>query len=399
MIPVQVILFELSIVITIVIANRFFFHSYIGNPPAKVSWWKDGIPVEGVNGTSKSGLWGGTVSSLDLKINVTQDMNEVIYTCQSNNEALQRSSHEAITLQVLCKFGHLIQRYKCTDTNHSSTDPPKFVPPPSSTVVGVEGESLQVAMLANANPISIAYTWTKDGLPILASGNGVERIVSEGPILNITKLTRNDAGIYTCEAVNSQGSAMINISVIVECKSKGSHDSQSRMLNFVSISSIDGATIKSISENVIVNPGDEAMLSCTVTGKPLTEDHVRWERLGYDMNAKTTTTFANGTSYLHIKDPQREDVGNFRCVADNRVANPTSRDVLLIVKCKQDGCECSPLLNDRFNTFSNYSCTGNRQVSIESSNWCRRKGSFTLSGSIGSGTEVFVEPERPAVER
>lgn len=102
--------------------------------------------------------------------------------------------------------------------HHPITDPPKFVPPPSSTVVGVEGESLQVAMLANANPISIAYTWTKDGLPIIASGNGVERIVSEGPILNITKLTRNDAGIYTCEAVNSQGSAMINISVIVECK-------------------------------------------------------------------------------------------------------------------------------------------------------------------------------------
>lgn len=73
------------------------------NPPAKITWWKDGIPVEGVNGTSKSGLWGGTVSSLDLKINVTQDMNEVVYTCQSNNEALQRSVHEAITLQVLCK--------------------------------------------------------------------------------------------------------------------------------------------------------------------------------------------------------------------------------------------------------------------------------------------------------
>lgn len=74
------------------------------NPPAKITWWKDGIPVEGVNATSKSGLWGGTVSSLDLKINVTQDMNEVVYTCQSNNEALQRSVHEAITLQVLCKL-------------------------------------------------------------------------------------------------------------------------------------------------------------------------------------------------------------------------------------------------------------------------------------------------------
>lgn len=47
---------------------------------------------------------------------------------------------------------------------------------------------------------------------------GVQRIVSEGPILNITKLNRDDAGVYTCEAINSQGSDMINITVVVECK-------------------------------------------------------------------------------------------------------------------------------------------------------------------------------------
>lgn len=52
------------------------------------------------------------------------------------------------------------------------------------------------------------------------------------------------------------------------------------------------------------------------------------------MSTKTKITFVNGTSYLHIKNARREDVGNFRCVADNRVANPTSRDVLLIVKCQ-----------------------------------------------------------------
>lgn len=96
----------------------------------------------------------------------------------------------------------------------------------------------------------------------------------------------------------------------------------------------DGTAIKSVSENVIVNPGEDAMLSCSVEGKPLTEDHIKWERVGYDMTIKTSSTFANGTSYLHIKDAQRDDVGNFRCIADNRVANPTSRDVLLIVKCK-----------------------------------------------------------------
>uniref|UniRef100_A0A8W7P8P6 Ig-like domain-containing protein n=1 Tax=Anopheles coluzzii TaxID=1518534 RepID=A0A8W7P8P6_ANOCL len=50
------------------------------------------------------------------------------------------------------------------------------------------------------------------------------------------------------------------------------------------------------------------------------------------LRAKTTTGYANGTGTLVVKDAQREDVGNFRCIADNRVAAPDSRNVLLIVK-------------------------------------------------------------------
>uniref|UniRef100_A0A182J5W1 Uncharacterized protein n=1 Tax=Anopheles atroparvus TaxID=41427 RepID=A0A182J5W1_ANOAO len=94
------------------------------------------------------------------------------------------------------------------------------------------------------------------------------------------------------------------------------------------------ATIKSASENVIVNPGEDAVLNCTVDGKPLTPEHVHWERAGYDLAAKTSTAYANGTSQLVLRDARREDVGNFRCIADNRVAGPASRDVLLIVKCR-----------------------------------------------------------------
>lgn len=73
------------------------------NPPAKISWWMDGIPVDGYNESSQAGLWGGTVSSMDIRVNVTQDMDGIVYTCQSHNEALQRSVHEAIALRVLCK--------------------------------------------------------------------------------------------------------------------------------------------------------------------------------------------------------------------------------------------------------------------------------------------------------
>ena len=51
------------------------------------------------------------------------------------------------------------------------------------------------------------------------------------------------------------------------------------------------------------------------------------------MSAKTKIRYENGTSFLHISNAQRDDIGHFRCIADNRVANPVSRDALLIVKC------------------------------------------------------------------
>ncbi|XP_058123350.1 nephrin-like [Anopheles ziemanni] len=258
------------------------------NPPAKISWRHEGTVLEGSNNMSKPGLWGGTVSSQELKLNITKDMDGHAYICQSTNEVLQRSINVAVNLQVLYE--------------------PQFLPPAATNVTGVEGEALTVALVATGNPAAIAYTWTRDGLPITQSG--VPRIVSEGPILNITKLKRSDAAVYTCEAVNSQGSAMINITVQVKY----------------------AATIKSASENVIVNPGEDAVLNCTVDGKPLTPEHVRWERAGYDLKAKTSTAYANGTSQLVLRDAQREDVGHFRCIADNRVAGPASRDVLLIVK-------------------------------------------------------------------
>ncbi|XP_053676889.1 nephrin-like [Anopheles nili] len=258
------------------------------NPPAKLSWRYDGTILEGSNNASKPGLWGGTVSSLELKLNVTQEMDGQAYTCQSTNEMLQRSINVAVSLPVLYE--------------------PRFTVPAATTVNGVESESLTVALLATGNPSAIAYTWTKDGQTIRAP-SGVPRIVSEGPILNITKLKRTDAGIYTCEAVNSQGSAMINITVQVKY----------------------AATIKSTPESVIVNPGEDAVLNCTVDGNPLTPDQVRWERTGYDLKVRTSMAYANGTSQLVVRQARREDVGNFRCIADNRIASPASRDVLLIV--------------------------------------------------------------------
>lgn len=74
------------------------------NPPAQLSWWREGIPVsEGISNTSKPGLHGGTVSSIQLRLNITPEIDGIVYTCQATNTALQRSVHDAVTMNVLCK--------------------------------------------------------------------------------------------------------------------------------------------------------------------------------------------------------------------------------------------------------------------------------------------------------
>lgn len=81
-----------------------FCDSSSSNPPVGLSWYKDGIPLMSEGGvTNQPGLWGGKISSTQVKLNITQDMNGVKIACQGTNKALQRSINEAIELQVLCK--------------------------------------------------------------------------------------------------------------------------------------------------------------------------------------------------------------------------------------------------------------------------------------------------------
>ncbi|XP_053621013.1 nephrin isoform X1 [Plodia interpunctella] len=263
------------------------------NPPAVLSWWRNGIPVEGLPMQTKPGLHGGTVSTIELKLKIEKDMNGAIYTCQALNEALQRSVHDSLPLKVLYapEFGETIQ-----------------------PIVGTENEPLIVVMKADGNPGSITYTWTKDGTPITQSSyrTANDRIISEGNMLNITKVSRQDAGVYTCEAVNSQGGATHNVTIVVNYP----------------------ASIKSVEQTSIKNPDEDVVLSCSATGNPLSKEHIEWIREGYDTESKTIFDPTTHTSYLTIPKASKDDVGKFRCQVYNGLGDKDSKDVMLVVKFK-----------------------------------------------------------------
>ncbi|XP_022909293.1 nephrin isoform X2 [Onthophagus taurus] len=268
------------------------------NPPAKLSWWREGIPVQGVLNTTKAGLHGGKVSSIELKLNITEQMNGIVYTCQATNEAMQRSVHDAVILQVLYK--------------------PVFDSENEKSVTGIENEPLIISLKADGNPGMISYTWTKDGLPIMQKdiGSGSDRINSDGPVLNITKLSRHDAGTYSCEALNSQGNSVATVNVTVQFP----------------------AFIVATSDNTVVAPKEDATLSCTAEGNPISDDTITWSRDDFpEFDARTSVMYdKNGTSYLRITGVSRDDLGHFKCTVNNGIGKSSSRKVMLIVKHKPE---------------------------------------------------------------
>ncbi|KAK7789814.1 hypothetical protein R5R35_001191 [Gryllus longicercus] len=265
------------------------------NPEAVLSWYRDGIAVPGITNVTRPGLHGGKVSSILLHLDISSEMNGVKYTCQATNTALQRSVNDAIILDV---------HYK-----------PVFEDAPIETHVGVEGQPLILALQARANPSSIAYTWTKDGN--VAAKKKDTRVVAEGPILNITNLRKDDAGVYTCEAVNSEGSTRVIVNITVQY----------------------AAVVTEAPQMIMVSPGEDAQLYCSADGNPLTEAHIIWSHKGFserEMNQRTVRTFRNGTSYLLVKKPKREDNGPYVCTANNKVGNESSKSIYLIVKYKPE---------------------------------------------------------------
>ncbi|KAK0090227.1 hypothetical protein PV325_002297 [Microctonus aethiopoides] len=268
--------------------GKLICESSSSNPAAEMSWWKSGIAVEGTKNTTRVGLYGGFVSTVELQLQLTEDMNEELYTCQARNARMQRTTHDATTLNILYK--------------------PIFTSMDPNELVGLEGEPYVISVTAKGNPTTINFTWTRDGLPLSRDNS---RIKARESTLNITRLHRSDAGTYICQATNKEGSTYYQLNLTVQY----------------------AAEIKRTSESGVVYPSDsEAKLFCEFDGSPIGDEYVTWYKVGSttELSSRYSTSFANKTSYLHISNPSEEDVGNYHCNINNGIGNVTSKSILFI---------------------------------------------------------------------
>ncbi|XP_014473522.1 PREDICTED: nephrin [Dinoponera quadriceps] len=274
--------------------GRIICESSSSNPAAEMSWWKNGIPVPGTRNGTKNGLYGGFVSFVELALDLTEEMNGEVYTCEAKNTELGRSIHDATTLDVLYK--------------------PIFSPLDPYELTGLEGEPFVISVSARGNPNTTEYTWTRDGLPLGSSG---KRITAHGSTLNITRLDRHDAGTYICEALNKEGTTFYQLNLTVQYPAKIKRTSSS---------------------GIVYPPGAEAKLFCEVDGSPIGDEYVTWQKVGSnpELPGRYSTSFVNRTSYLHIEQPSQEDVGEYRCKVNNGIGNVTSDPILFITNFKPE---------------------------------------------------------------
>ena len=80
--------------------------------------------------------------------------------------------------------------------------------------------------------------------------------------------------------------------------------------------------------------GDDVILSCDVVGNPAPT--ILWTRDGspVDSSDSSRITFSADKKQFTIRDVNRTDNGEYRCVANNILGNATSNGAILDVQCK-----------------------------------------------------------------
>ncbi|KAK7487590.1 hypothetical protein BaRGS_00021140 [Batillaria attramentaria] len=258
------------------------------NPAAEILWIKGGKRIQGVNRGVVDAEHGGKNTTNILHFIPTSSDHNAVYGCRATNTLLGLSVNDAITLSVLF--------------------PPEFVHQTPSEIDMTAGESRNLNLSTYANPSSVTYTLYREGNQISVPRDLSQFRLSNG-VLRISNINKADRGNFTIKAENSQGMQTFNFSITVRY----------------------AATILTVTNRVLEDEGGTAFFECVADANPVVPNMITWTRPGYDMS-KTKQRSEGSKSYLTVYELAREDTGNFKCVADNGIGEPATRNAKLIVK-------------------------------------------------------------------
>ncbi|GAB1285527.1 Hemicentin-1 [Apodemus speciosus] len=272
----------------------------------------------------KGDLLGPGLSPKEVKIRVNSSLTLECeaYAIPSASLRCPLKSDDHVTIAA---NGHTLQikeaqisdtgRYTCVASNLAGEDELDFdvniQVPPSFQKLWEIGNMLDTSRSGEAkdviinNPISLhcetnaapppTLTWYKDGRPLTSSDRVL--ILPGGRVLQIPRAKVEDAGRYTCVAVNEAGedSLQYDIHVLLPPVIKGAKGD--------------------LPEEVTVLVNKSAQMACSSSGSPAPRNF--WQKDGQSLLEDEHHKFLSDGRILQILNAQITDTGRYACVAEN----------------------------------------------------------------------------------
>ncbi|XP_038601048.1 LOW QUALITY PROTEIN: hemicentin-2 [Tachyglossus aculeatus] len=238
-----------------------------GSPPPIVSWLKDGDPLVLQNNQVTSGP--GT----SLHLEEVQATDSGTYDCRAENEAGEASKR--FWLSVM--------------------EPPHIKDSDQSPEVSLVPSAL-LELVCDAMGIPTPnVTWQKDGQSLPRP----ENVLRNGRVLRIEGVQVEDAGLYTCLAVNPAG-----------------EDGKSFWVRIQAPPNIVGSQeIRS----VIGLAQGQLVLECPMEADP--PPRIEWHREGVLLQADAHTQFLEKGRFLQLQALGSSDSGRYSCTASNEAGS------------------------------------------------------------------------------
>ncbi|XP_055017752.1 hemicentin-1 [Boleophthalmus pectinirostris] len=246
-----------------------------GIPPPKVSWKRNGAPLDISQYPDKYRL----LTSGSLVILSPTNEDEGYFECTAINEAGEERRVIEVILQV-----------------------PPSIEDDTTTITAVKLAPVVLPCNVQGQP-QPTVTWTKGGAK-LGSRGGSHRVLPTG-VLEIMSATPSHAGRYTCSARNPAGVAHKHISLIVQ----------------------EPPEIRPMAEEVQVVLNHGTVLPCEAHGFP--RPSITWQREGVPIAAgHRLAVLSNGA--LKFSRVTLGDAGTYQCLAKNEAGLAVGRTKLVL---------------------------------------------------------------------
>uniref|UniRef100_A0ABM5GDB4 Hemicentin-1 n=1 Tax=Pogona vitticeps TaxID=103695 RepID=A0ABM5GDB4_9SAUR len=242
-----------------------------GIPPPRITWFKNGKPLENAASLEMHILAGGS----KLQIARSHYSDNGNYSCIASNVEGKAQKFYVLSVQV----------------------PPDIVGSEVPSEVSVVlGENIHLSCKASGIPIPVIQ-WLKDGKPVISDESQRMSLAPDGSLLSIFGSLTSDVGKYTCVAMNPAGEEdrIFNVNVYVPPTITNNKEEPEAL-----------TTLLDTSINI----------ECQAVGTP--PPQINWLKNGLPLSISSHIRLLSAGQILRIVRAQIADVGMYTCVASNR---------------------------------------------------------------------------------